>query len=331
MNSPVLIGIGAGLVSAVLFASTMTGSVLAMALFYITAMPGFLAGLGWGSQAGIIAALTGAGLASVLLTPLAGLGYFLTLGLPIAILCYLTLLARPAEEAEQTGVGGNTASGAMEWYPPGRILAWTALMAGCVAALSVPLFGMDVETYRANLKEILDRTFLNQLPEDLPQGLDKEKMAPVIELLIRALPAASAIVWFAIMLLNMWTAARIANVSGRFIRPWPDFSQMNYPGGLALGFIASLLGTFAPGIPGIIATGFAGAFLVAYVLLGLVVLHVMARKAPLSFIFLGLLYLGIFLFGWVALIVAIVGIGEPIFKLRERALRSGPSPPPDND
>ena len=139
----------------------MTGSVLAMALFYITALPGFLAGLGWGTHAGIIAALTGAGLTSVLLAPMAGVGYFLTLGLPIAILCYLTLLARPAEEAAADGQAG---SGAMEWYPPGRIVAWTALMAGGVAALSVPLFGMDVETYRANLQEILDKTFFNQFP-----------------------------------------------------------------------------------------------------------------------------------------------------------------------
>lgn len=328
MNSPIFIGVGAGLVSAVLFASTMTGSVLAMALFYITALPGFLAGLGWGTQAGIIAALTGAGLTAVLLAPLAGVGYFLTLGLPIAILCHLTLLARPVTEAAGKG---HAASGAMEWYPPGRIAAWTALMAGGVAALSVPLFGMDVETYRANLQEILNKTFLSQMPDGVPKGMDKEKMAPVIELLVRALPAASAIVWFGVMLLNMWTAARIVTVSGRFIRPWPDLAKMNYPGGLALGFVAALLGTFTPGILGIIATGFAGAILVAYVLLGLVVLHVMARNSPFKFIILGSLYLGIFLFGWVALVVAIVGIGEPVFKLRERVLGTGAAPPPDND
>ena len=41
MNSPILIGIGAGLVSSVLFASTMTGSVLAMALA-LTAVVGAL-------------------------------------------------------------------------------------------------------------------------------------------------------------------------------------------------------------------------------------------------------------------------------------------------
>lgn len=328
MNSPLLIGIGAGLVSAVLFASTMTGSMLAMALFYITALPGFLAGLGWGTQAGFIAALTGAGLTSVLLAPLAGVGYFLTLGLPIAILCHLVLLARPAEEA---AAGGQASGGAMEWYPPGRIVAWTALMAGGVAALSVPLFGMDVETYRANLQEILNKTFFNQLPEGMPQGLDKEKMAPVIELLIRALPAASAIVWFGVMLLNMWTAARIAAISGRFIRPWPDLTTMTYPGIVALGFVASLLGTFTPGILGIIATGFAGAFLVAYVLLGLVVLHVMVRKSAFKFIILATLYLGMFMFGWIALVVAVIGIGEPTFKFRERALGSSTPPPPDND
>jgi len=329
MNSPLLIGIGAGLVSAVLFASTMTGSVLAVALFYITALPGFLAGLGWGTTAALACAVSGGALAAILLAPLAGLGYFLTLGLPIVILCHLALLARPAGEAG--GDDAHGAGGAMQWYPPGRIIAWSALMAGGVAALSVPLFGMDVETYRANLQQILNKTFFDQLPGGLPPGMNKEQMGPVIELLIRALPAASAIVWFAVMVLNMWSAAKIVTVSGRSIRPWPDLSMISYPGPLALGFVASLIGTFAPGIAGIIATGFAGAFLVAYILLGLVVLHVMARNSPFRHVMLASLYLGIILFGWVALVIAVLGIGEPIFKLRERALARGAAPPPDND
>ena len=255
------------------------------------------------------------------------LAFFLTLGLPTAILCYLALLGRPAGEnavvpADATGASGG---GTIEWYPPGRIVAWATLMAGGIAAMSVPLFGMDMETYRANLQEVLEKTFFSQLPGGTPPGVNKEDMASVIELLIRALPAASAIVWLTVMLLNMWTAGRIITVSGRAIRPWPDFALMNYPSYFALGFVASLLGTFAPGILSIIATGFAGAFLLAYVLLGLVVLHVMARNSPFKIIALGTLYLGIFLFGWVALVVAIIGIGEPIFRLRARAL--GMTPP----
>lgn len=326
MNSPILIGIGAGLVSALLFASTMTGTLLSILLFYVTAMPGFLAGLGWGTQAVIVSIVVSAGFTGVLIAPLAGLGYLLTLGLPTAVLCYLALLGRPM--SENAVVRSDTASspggGKIEWYPPGRIVAWATLMAGGIAAMGLPLFGMDIETYRANLQELLDKTLFSQLPGGTPPGVSKEDMAAVVELLIRALPAALAIVWLSVMLLNMWTAGRIVTVSGRAVRPWPDFALMNYPSYFALGFVASLLGTLAPGILSIIATGFAGAFLMAYVLLGLIVLHVMARNSPFKIIALGTLYIGIFVFGWVALVVAIIGIGEPIFRLRARALGMAP-------
>ncbi len=204
-------------------------------------------------------------------------------------------------------------------------------MAGGVAALSIPLFGMDVETYRTNIEQILDKVFLANLPGGLPPGVDKEQMRPVVELLIRVLPGASATVWFAIMVLNMWSAAKIVTLSGRAVRPWPDLTIMSYPGSLALGFVASLLGIFTPGIAGIIATGFAGAFLVAYLLLGLVVLHVLARNSSFRHIMLASLYLGILLFGWAALLVAMIGIGDPMLKLRERSLAKGAAPPPDND
>ena len=327
MNSPILIGIGAGLVSAVLFASTLTGSVLSIMLFYVTALPGFLAGLGWGTQAAIVSIFVGAGLTGAIIAPLAGLGYFLTLGLPIAVLCYLALLGRPAAENAVIEYGETSppGGGKIEWYPPGHIIAWATLMAGGIAAMSIPIFGTDIETYRTNLQDVLDKTFFSQLPDGAPPGMSKEDMAPVVELLIRALPAALAIVWLSVMLLNMWTAGKIVTVSGRAIRPWPDFTMVNYPTHFALGFVASLVGTFAPGILSVIATGFAGAFLMAYVLLGLIVLHVMARNSPFKFIALGTVYLGIFIFGWVALVVAIVGIGEPMFRFRARSL--GIKPP----
>ena len=325
MNSPILIGLVAGLVSAVLFASTLI-STWAIVLFYVTALPGFIAGLGWGTQAVIVSALVGSGMVGVVMAPIAGLGYFLTLGLPVAVLCYFALLGRPVNEnaVVEHGAAGAAPAGRIEWYPPGRVVAWATLMAGGVAAMSVPLFGMDIETYRNNLKEILDRTFFSQMPDGAPPGMSKEDMAPVVELLIRALPAASAILWLAVMLLNMWTAGRIMTASGRAIRPWPDFTMMSYPPHFALGFVASLLGTFAPGILSVIATGFAGAFLLAYVLLGLVVLHVLARNSPFKIVALGALYLGIILFGWVALVVAIIGIGEPVFRLRQRSLGAPP-------
>ena len=44
----ILLGAGAGLVSAALFASAATGTALAGILFYLAPLPICLAGLGWG-------------------------------------------------------------------------------------------------------------------------------------------------------------------------------------------------------------------------------------------------------------------------------------------
>ncbi|MCG8559290.1 MAG: YybS family protein [Hyphomicrobiales bacterium] len=324
MASPLLIGLGAGLVAAVLFASAATGSVLALALFYLAPLPGFLAGLGWGSASALTASLSGAAVATAALGAKAGTVFLLTLGLPITVLCYLALLSRGTGPAAAGDTG--TGQGQIEWYPAGRIVAWATLMAGGLSGLSVPMVGLDAESYRAAIQEILDKTILDQLGANAPQGLDKEALTPLINLLVRALPAATAILGLGVMLFNLWAAGRIVDVSGRALRPWPDLSTMTYPNSFALFFVVSLLLTFSPGLLGIIATGFTGAFLLAYVLLGLVVLHKITLASSLRPFLLFILYFGILFFGWIALVVAIVGIGEPVFKLRER-IQNKPQPP----
>jgi len=45
---------------------------------------------------------------------------------------------------------------------------------------------------------------------------------------------------------------------------------------------------------------------------------------PLRSLLLATVYLGILLLGWVALIVAIIGLAEPLLGLRQRADRGGP-------
>jgi hypothetical protein len=92
-------------------------------------------------------------------------------------------------------------------------------------------------------------------------------------------------------------------------------------------FADSLVLSFLPGIVGVLATGFAGAMLFAYVLQGLAVIHVYSRGAPFRPLLLAVVYLGILFLGWVAIVVAIVGLGEPLFGLRARSSVL----PPDND
>ncbi len=291
-----------------------------MLLFCVVGIPGFIAGLGWGTLSALIATLSAGAIVMATIGPVAGAAYLATLGLPLVVLCYLVLLARPID-------GGDPDDPAsLEWYPPGRLVVWATVLAGCVAAFSVPLLGWDAESYRSAARGYFEATVFSRLPVEGLDGLDKEKLKPLIDLMVVLLPATSAMVWLGIMLSNMWAAGKIVESSGRAIRPWPQIAALSYPQHFSLGFFGATLLTFAPGVVGIIATGFAGAFLLAYVIMGLVVLHVVANKSPFKTFMLAILYLSIMLIGWVALVVAIIGLGEPIFRLRERTINN-PKPP----
>lgn len=136
-----LIGLGAGIVSALLFYSLASGSAMSIALFYLAPLPIMLAALGWSHVAALIAAVTAA----------AGLGigvgfwFFVAflggIGAPAYVLSYLALLGRPG------------ASGDFEWYPIGRIVLWGAVLASAVTALTIPVFGLDIDTYHAGLRQ----------------------------------------------------------------------------------------------------------------------------------------------------------------------------------
>jgi hypothetical protein len=69
--------------------------------------------------------------------------------------------------------------------------------------------------------------------------------------------------------------------------------------------------------------------LFAYVLQGLAVIHVYSRGVPLRGLLLTAVYLGILLLGWVAIAVAILGLGEPLLRLRGRKDQQGQPPSSD--
>jgi hypothetical protein len=59
------------------------------------------------------------------------------------------------------------------------------------------------------------------------------------------------------------------------------------------------------------------------------VLHAFSRGMPFRGLMLASLYLGILLLGWVAVAVAILGLAEPMLRLRDRAATRGQPPNPD--
>jgi Predicted membrane protein (DUF2232) len=311
MPIPLIIGAGSGLVSAALFASAATATALAGVLFYLAPLPLCLAGLGWGGMAALVSAVTGTIVIAASLGPATAAIFAVSIAAPMALLTHLALLSRPLA----TPQGQVTQT--VEWYPAGRLVGWAAIMAGLLAAILVLIVGYDQDSYKEMIRQMLEHSALKELDRD-GTLFTEETIASMSAMIARALPAAFAIVWLTITLFNLWMAGLIVDASGRALRPWPDLHALELPNALVPIFAAALLASFMPGLPGLVATGFAGALLFAFVLQGLAVIHVYSRGVPFRALLLAAVYLGILLLGWVAIAVAIVGLGEPVFRLRER-------------
>jgi hypothetical protein len=317
----ILIGVGGGLASAVLFASAASGGGAGGLLLYmLVPLPSFLSGLGWGSVAAGVAALSGAAGVAAALGLKAALMFFLSQGAPVAVICHLALLNRPAAEGQPDPVG-------VEWYPSGRLVTGAALMAGSLAALSLLVLGPDLEALRVLLRDLIENVFLKELPGLKERTLTADEIAAVTEFSLYVLPAASAMTWLGGFLLNLWLAGRITRTSGRLARPWPDLAAMEYPRWLSLALAGAFALTFTTGYPALLGSGFAGAFFLAYVLMGLAIVHFITRGRPSRPFVLWGVYLSLLILNtWAALIIALLALMEPFLPLRRASVPGASGP-----
>ncbi|MEJ0077305.1 MAG: DUF2232 domain-containing protein [Alphaproteobacteria bacterium] len=322
MMQIVLIGLGAGAASALLFASIASGSPLSFALANFAQLPIMLAAIGWTHLAGLIGALiASAGLAFATTGSIA-LAFLLGIGLPAWWIGYLALLARP-RDSNPAGI---------EWYPVGRIVVWTAILAALVVLVTMLRYGFDATQMLAGLRHELERglRFLAGVPADSPLRMpsirDPERL---LDLLVPIIPPLKATALTATSLLNLWLAALIVRVSGRLKRPWPQIAQMSFPPFAATVLAIAVAGTFLPDLAGLASGVFAASLLLAYALLGFAVVHVLtAGFAGRGFMLSGL-YFTVGLFGWPIVLMSMLGLLETMASLRARsAARRQPPPPP---
>ncbi|MFP3920288.1 MAG: DUF2232 domain-containing protein [Dichotomicrobium sp.] len=320
MNNPAVIGAVAGLASALLFVSAAASTVAAAFLVYITPLPLMIAGLGWGIRASFAGLAAGMLVAALTFGIKVSLTYALMLAAPAALLVYFALLSRPDPQAAPGQQG-------LVWYPPGRLITWAALMAGAVGAGTAVVLAAGAESYDQGVRELFNETLLPALQQG-EQELSDEQITRTVQFMAGILPGAVAAVWLLIMLINLWIGGKIASAAGRLIRPWPTFSDMEYPRFLSVAFLLALLATMMAGLTSAMGAAFTGAFILAYLIMGLVVIHVVVRGSSFQPIILVLLYVGIVLVGWLALLVALLGLSEPLLKLRQRVAPSDGGGPP---
>jgi len=242
-------------------------------------------------------------------------GYFFVafligIGLPAWWLGYLALLARPSQ----------VAADGMEWYPAGHLVVWAALLGAGVVIAAIPTFGFDEESFRAGLRGIFERMLKApgrtgvDAPLQVP-GFDPKKF---VEFLVVVIPLAGAALATLTSVFNLWLAARVVKLSGRLKRPWPDLPAIQFPAYVPATLAGAIAVSFAPGLAGIVGGIVSVSLLTAYLVLGFAVLHSITRNAGGRGILIGASYGAVFILGWPALLMMMLGLADSIFNLRGR-------------
>jgi hypothetical protein len=312
MTHNLVLGIGAGLVSALLFGVLLKGTGLAVTLYLLAPLPILIVGLGWSHRAALAAAATGSLVLMGVIQPFMGLAFAAYIALPAWWLAYLALLGR------ETPAG-------LEWYPTGRLLGWIAATAALafisIAVLSSPNFA----AYEAQLQKLSHALVETRTgtPRPAPQADKAPEAAPetapddaakddaskadvtrdeLADAFATIVPALAAHGLAMLLTFYLWAAARIVRISGRLMRPWPDLPSTKMPrsclGALALAVLLS----FAPGYAGVLGVALVGAFTAVFALQGLAAFHDRSRGRPGRGLMLFAMYMVLFVTQGIALI-----------------------------
>ena len=339
------IGIGAGLVSALLFGVLLKATPLAIALYLLAPLPILIVGLGWSHRAALAAAITGSLALSLVIAPFLGLGFAAYLALPAWWLAYLAMLGREGPQ------------GVVEWYPTGRLLGWIGGTAGLAFIAIAVLSSTNYDTFQSQLRGLASSVIRAQggmlpvppkaeaeaeagsrtdsatgepakpaqiKPADDNAGRQAEAHTELVDALTRVVPAFAANGLALLLTFYLWAAARIVKISGRLPRPWPDIPSTMMPRSMLAVVAGAAILAFAPGYAGLFGTALIGALAAIFALQGLAAFHDRSRGRPGR----GALLFGMYLILFVTQGLALVAL--TLFGLADTALnrrRPQGSPP----
>jgi hypothetical protein len=364
MTRILLTGIGAGAAAALLFASVTSGVGLSVILFYLAPLPIMIVALGWSHWSGLAAAVSASAMLGGVFGLFFFIMFLISVGAPAWWLAYLALLGRPIANGGAPHMEWYPPGRLALWAAfIGAAVTATALatFGDDEAAIRSNLKGAVEQILRPQERTEPDRTgslLIGRTPEvrkialeaapsaDGPQQRLPEQappvaspdattatasvaddLEPVIDLLVRLLPPAAAVIAALTQAANLWLAGVVVRLSGRLRRPWPDLTALSFPPLAAVLFGAVLGGSLAPGLPGLFASLFAATLTVAFALVGFAVMHTLTRGMNGRAVVLWGTYLCVLFLLWPVVVMTVIGVAETLFGLRGRFFKRGPPSP----
>ncbi|TYL98971.1 DUF2232 domain-containing protein [Bradyrhizobium rifense] len=313
-----LIALIAGAASALMFASMASGALISLVLVYLAPLPLMLAAIAWGPLCGALGGLVATLVIAGALSPPLALGYGFAFALPAWWLGHLAMLGRPVA----SGIAASDAAPPqVEWYPLGRILLWIAALATLLTAGSLYSLGSDASA----ISDAMRRGFAKIL--SLVSETTVTESDPRVGLMVAVIPVLVAASQMATLTLNLWLAAKVAAVSGRLHRPWPDLSSTSLPPMTLVALCVALAFSFFSGMTGILAVVVTTVLMMAYALVGFAVLHTVTRDLANRGIWLATAYAIVFMFSVSLILLTALGLADAVFGFRERYLRNRQPPP----
>jgi hypothetical protein len=317
MGQFLLLGVGAGLVSALLFGVVAVGSPAGMLLSYLAPLPILIVALGWHHLLGLLAVAVGGLATSFFLRSSAGIAFALGPALPAWWLAYLCLVGRPAADSP----------GGFAWMGTGRLLLWTAVVGSFIAiAAALGLGGGDHEQFVQTLRratETLLRTDVG-LPRPGPGGtIGGVPGETLVQLLVFLTPMVAAAVFSLTLAFNLWLGGRAVAMSGRLPRPWPPMAELRMPPVSLVLLGAGIVASLTVGWLGVAGRALSGGLSMMFALQGLALVHVATRGKQGRPAILALTYLFTILLGHILLpILAAAGMLDTATPLRHRLTRN---------
>lgn len=302
MHREIIIAIGAGLVSALLSIAVAFGSGLGLLLAYFALLPILLIGLSQGPRSAAIAAFAGIVGATALTNIFQGAVFAASVALPAWLIVRYALMTKTAED------------GTTQWLPLGEVLARLVALGGITLVLSAAIFFDNPGGLAKAIEEFLDQMIAARIQFKVPT--DRHIL---VGRLVPFFPAIAVSSWVLMTLINTALAQSILVKAGKNLRQDVQYSQITVPEWIYWGVVgAGSVTLLASGSMEYIGRNLAMVLSIPFFLVGLAVVHSLARQLRSPSIALTAFYFFMVISSWAIFVAAVIGFFEKWNQLRQR-------------